>query len=156
MRAARRRQMLLIKKRALAEAKLEVFATGAKIAGTNGIHFGPDGMLYITSVLGSDISVMDPNSGEIVKRFTAEDGVIAPDDIAFASDGSFYWTSILTGEVAGFSTDGEKIIAAQIAPGANPITFSDDDRLFVAQCFLGNNLYEIRSIRCQRRTVDCR
>jgi sugar lactone lactonase YvrE len=25
----------------------------------------------------------------------------------------------------------------------NPITFSDDDRLFVAQCFLGTNLYEL-------------
>ncbi|MEO0549185.1 MAG: hypothetical protein AAFZ91_04630 [Pseudomonadota bacterium] len=122
---------------------LEVIAEGANIAGANGIHFGPDGLLYITSVIGSDITVVDPQSGEEIKRFTAEDGVIGPDDIAFASDGSFYWTSILAGQVAGFNPDGEKIIAAQLPPGPNPITFSNDDRLFVSQCFLGTNLYEL-------------
>ena len=124
-------------------ASLETIATGANIAGANGIHFGPDGLLYITSVIGSDLTVIDPSSGEELKRFTAADGVIGPDDVAFASDGSVYWTSILTGEVAGFNPDGEKVIAAQLPPGANPITFSNDDRLFVSQCFLGTNLYEL-------------
>ena len=122
---------------------LEVIATGANIAGSNGIHFGPDGLLYITSVVGSDITVIDPESGDEVKRLTAAEGVIGPDDIAFASDGSYYWTSILTGEVAGFTAAGEKVTAAQLEPGVNPITFSDDDRLFVSQCFLGTNLYEL-------------
>lgn len=125
------------------EPILEVIATGANIAGANGIHFGPDGLLYITSVIGSDLTVIDPDTGEEIKRFTAADGVIGPDDVAFASDGSFYWTSILTGEVAGFNPEGEKIIAAQLSPGPNPITFSNDDRLFVSQCFLGTNLYEL-------------
>lgn len=122
---------------------LEVIATGANIAGANGIHFGPDGLLYITSVIGSDMTVIDPETGEEIKRFTAADGVIGPDDVAFASDGSFYWTSILTGEVAGFNPAGERIVAAQLPPGPNPITFSDDDRLFVSQCFLGTDLYEL-------------
>ena len=122
---------------------LEVIATGANIAGANGIHFGPDGLLYITSVIGSDLTVIDPETGAEVKRFTAADGVIGPDDVAFASDGSYYWTSILTGEVAGFTPTGEKVIAAQLPPGPNPITFSDDDRLFVSQCFLGTNVYEL-------------
>lgn len=126
-----------------AASDLETIATGANIAGANGIHFGPDGMLYITSVIGSDLTVIDPSSGEELKRYTAADGVIGPDDVAFASDGSFYWTSILTGEVAGFNPAGEKIVAAQLPPGANPITFSPDDRLFVSQCFLGTNLYEL-------------
>ncbi|MEM9178207.1 MAG: hypothetical protein AAGA89_00785 [Pseudomonadota bacterium] len=124
-------------------ASLETIATGANIAGANGIHFGPDGLLYITSVIGSDLTIIDPDSGEEQRRYTAADGVIGPDDVAFASDGSVYWTSILTGEVAGFNPDGEKVIAAQLPPGANPITFSNDDRLFVSQCFLGTNLYEL-------------
>nr|WP_083332606.1 hypothetical protein [Hyphomonas sp. Mor2] len=124
-------------------AELEVIATGANIAGANGIHFGPDGLLYIASVIGSDLTVIDPQSGDEVKRLTFADGVIGPDDVAFASDGSFYWTSILTGEVAGFNAEGERVVAAQLPPGANPITFSDDDRLFVSLCFLGTNLYEV-------------
>ncbi|MEL7112221.1 MAG: hypothetical protein AAGK93_04670 [Pseudomonadota bacterium] len=122
---------------------LETIATGANIAGANGIHFGPDGLLYITSVIGSDLTVIDPDTGAEVKRFTAADGVIGPDDVAFASDGSYYWTSILTGEVAGFTPSGEKVVAALLPPGPNPITFSPDDRLFVSQCFLGTNLYEL-------------
>ena len=126
-----------------AAPQLETIATGANIAGANGIHFGPDGLLYITSVIGSDLTVIDPETGAEVKRFTAADGVFGPDDVAFASDGSYYWTSILTGEVAGFTPDGEKVVAAQLPPGPNPITFSNDDRLFVSQCFLGTNLYEL-------------
>lgn len=122
---------------------LEVIADGANIAGANGIHFGPDGLLYITSVIGSDITIINPDSGEELRRLTAADGVIGPDDIAFSSNGSFYWTSILAGEVAGFDPDGNKIIAAQLPPGPNPITFSNEDRLFVSQCFLGTNLYEL-------------
>ena len=122
---------------------LEVFATGANIAGSNGIHFGPDGLLYVASVIGSDLTVINPETGAEVKRFTAADGVIGPDDVAFASDGSVYWTSILTGEVAGFDVDGNKVVSAQLAPGPNPITFSNDDRLFISQCFLGTNVYEL-------------
>jgi len=127
----------------IAPPSLDVIATGANIAGANGLHFGPDGLLYVVSVIGSDITVIDPDTGNEVKRYTSLDGVFGPDDIAFASDGAFYWTSILTGEVAGFDANGERVVAAQLSPGSNPITFSNDDRLFVSQCFLGTGLYEV-------------
>ncbi len=126
-----------------ADAKMEVIASGANLAGANGLGIGPDGLLYVASVLGSSITVLNPDTGEIVKVFDADDGVIGPDDLAFAADGSWYWTSIMTGEVAGFSATGEKVVAAQLTPGVNPITFSDDGRLFVSQCFFGTNLYEV-------------
>ena len=122
---------------------IEEFVTGAKIAGVNGIHFGPDGMLYAASVIGSDISVINTETGEILRRYGIEEGVIGPDDVAFNSQGEFYWTSILTGEVAGFNQDGEKVIAGNPGIGVNPITFSDDDRLFVAQCFYDNGIFEL-------------
>ena len=35
------------------------------------------------------------------------------------------------------------MVAANLGPGVNPITFSDDGRLFVAQCFFGDGLYEV-------------
>ena len=122
---------------------VEIIATGANIAGANGLAIGPDGHLYVTSVLGSTLSVIDKETGVTLKTYGAEDGVIGPDDVDFSSDGSWYWTSIMTGEVAGFNSAGERVVAAQLAPGVNPITFSDDDRLFVSQCFFGTNLYEV-------------
>ena len=124
-----------------AAISVERIVTGATISGANGIHFGPDGLLYVASVLGSEIVVLDPDSGEVKRRISK--GVTGPDDVAFSSDGSFYWTSILTGEVAGMRPDGNMVIAARLAPGVNPITFSSDDRLFVAQCFFDDKLYEI-------------
>ena len=122
---------------------IELFVTGAQIAGVNGMHFGPDGYLYAASVVGSDISVIDINQKTIKQRYDLSDGVIGPDDIAFNSKGEFYWTSIFTGEVAGFDINGNKVISGNPGPGVNPITFSDDDRLFVAQCFFDNGLFEM-------------
>jgi len=123
-------------------SNIELFSSGAKISGVNGIHFGPDGFLYAASVIGSDISVVDTETKAIVKRYGPEQGVFGPDDVAFNDKGEFYWTTILTGEVAGFNLQGEKIIAANLGPGVNPITFSDDGRLFVAQIRGGTPQYE--------------
>ncbi|MCB1647456.1 MAG: hypothetical protein KDI36_18480, partial [Pseudomonadales bacterium] len=122
---------------------LEIIATGANIAGANGVHFSPDGKLYIASVVGSNMTVIDPRSGDILQQYGGAEGVVGPDDVAFAPDGAWYWTSILTGEVAGFRPDGTRVVAAQLTPGVNPLTFSDDGRLFVSQCFFGTGLYEV-------------
>ena len=120
-----------------------LFKSGAKISGVNGIHFGPDDFLYAASVIGSTISVVDTQAKKIVSEYGPAQGVFGPDDVAFNSEGDFYWTSILTGQVAGFLSDGTLVTAAELGPGVNPITFSDDDRLFVSQCFFGTGLYEV-------------
>ena len=122
-------------------AELSVLVTGGSISGANGLHFSPAGDLYVASVLGSEIVVLNPATGEVIEHL--RDGVDGPDDVAFAPVGAFYWTSILTGEVAGITADGERITAAILSPGVNPLTFSDSGRLFVAQCFFGANLYEV-------------
>ena len=87
--------------------------------------------------------MVDTESKKIIKRYGPEEGVFGPDDVAFNNEGEFYWTTILTGEVAGFNSEGKKIIAANLGPGVNPITFSDDGRLFVAQCFYDDGLFEV-------------
>ena len=124
-------------------AKTVVLVKGANISGANGLHFSKDGLLYVASVLGSELVVLNPDTGAVVRRLTRADGVEGPDDVAFNAAGAFYWTSILTGEVAGFKTDGTRVTAAKLTPGVNPLTFSDDGRLFVAQCFFGDKLYEV-------------
>jgi len=126
-----------------APAPLEVkrLTGGASISGANGLHFSPDGRLFVASVIGSELVVLDPDSGEVLERLV--EGVDGPDDVAFNQAGDFFWTSILTGEVAGITAAGERITAARLTPGVNPITFSDDGRLFVAQCFFDDKLFEV-------------
>ena len=50
----------------LKDIEVEIIASGANIAGANGLAIGPDGNLYVTSVLGSSISVIEPESGDTV------------------------------------------------------------------------------------------
>jgi sugar lactone lactonase YvrE len=121
----------------------QVLVHGGPIHGANGIMFDSDDRLHIASVFGREIIVMDPETGEILDRLGPDQGVEMPDDLAFGPDGSLYWTAIGTGEVGRLSPDGVKSTVAQLPPGVNPITFSDDGRLFVALCFLGDALYEV-------------
>ena len=125
-------------------ATVEVIATGAPLfGGANGVAFGPDDRLYVATVGTNSIRVLDPESGEVLEVLGPEQGVSSPDDLTFGPDGSLYWTALLTGEVGRLSPDGVKRTVAQLTPGVNPITFSDDGRLFVGQCLFDDGLYEI-------------
>lgn len=121
-----------------------VLARGAQLHGANGVNFGPDGLLYIASFIGGDIQVMDPKDGHIVRNIELPFEMNGPDDLTFGPDGFLYYTSISTGKVGRIAPDGtQPSEVAQLPPGANPITFSNDGRLFVALDFLGDGLYEI-------------
>ena len=120
-----------------------VIARGASIKGANGLYFDKRDRLHIASVFGREIIVMNPDNGKILERIGPDRGVDTPDDLTFGPDGSLYWTAIMTGEVGRLTPDGKKVIVAQGLPGANPITFSGDGRLFVARDFLGKGLYEL-------------
>lgn len=123
-------------------ARVKEITKGALIKGTNGINFGPDGNLYIACFAGQEIIVMNKQNGKILKRLGPADGVNSPDDLAFGPDGSLYWTDTLIGFVARMTPDG--VVTRQFVElGTNPITFSDDGRLFVGLCFQGDGLYEL-------------
>lgn len=124
------------------EAEGKYMVQGAPIHGANGIYFDSDNMLHIASISGREIVVMNPETGEIIERLGVEKGVEGPDDLIIGPDGSIYWTALMTGEVGRLSPDGVKT-GQFVAPGVNPITFSDDGRLFVALDFLGDALYEL-------------
>ncbi|MFP4598489.1 MAG: SMP-30/gluconolactonase/LRE family protein [Persicimonas sp.] len=121
----------------------KTLADGAEFHATNGMRMGPDGNIYVASVLSRSIGVVDPDSGEILDRIGPERGVESPDDLAFGPDGSLYWTSFLTGEVGRLTPDGVKETVAQLGAGVNAIAFSPDGRLFVTRVFLGDELYEL-------------
>lgn len=120
-----------------------VLTQGGQFRGANGIHFGPDGRLYLASVATPAVAAIDPDSGEILELWGEDEGARSPDDIAFGPDGSAYWTDILHGTVTRRSPDGTHRVVADLGPGVNPITFSDDGRLFVSQCFMDDQLYEV-------------
>jgi sugar lactone lactonase YvrE len=122
---------------------VDVLARGSRFHGTNGIHFGPDGLLYMASVVTPALAAIDPETGEVKTQWGAEEGAKGPDDLAFGPDGSVYWTDIAYGDVVRRAPDGTTSVVASPGPGVNPITFSDDGRLFVSQCFLGDQLFEI-------------
>lgn len=122
---------------------VKVLVQGAPFHGGNGLFYGPDGNLYIASTPGNEIVVMNPDTGAIVRRYGYQQGVLTPDDVYVTADGSIYWTAILFGEVAKLNPDGSKTLIASGMPGVNPITFSDDGRLFVACDFWCVGLYEM-------------
>jgi sugar lactone lactonase YvrE len=126
-----------------AEPKVKILVQGAPIHGSNGLFYAPDGNLYVASTPGGEIVVLNPKSGAIIRRIGYDQGVATPDDVFVTADGSIYWTAIMSGEVAKLSPDGVKTVIASGLPGVNPITFSDDGRLFVARDFWGAGLYEM-------------
>jgi hypothetical protein len=72
---------------------------GAPFHLAGGAYVGPDGDLYVASIFGGEIVVLDVDGGEIVGRLGPDDGVLGPDDLVFGPDGSLYWTDMLVGEV---------------------------------------------------------
>ena len=121
----------------------EIFVDGGPVGASYGIDIGMDGNLYVASVGDRYITVLNPETGEIVDRYGPEMGVESPDDLVFGSDGTLYWTAILTGEVGAMTPDGETFTVAQLPPGVNPIAESDDGRLFVGLCLFADAIYEV-------------
>lgn len=119
-----------------------VLARGASLTGANGLGFDRDGRLHVASAFGRAIAILDPETGARLDTLGADRGVEGPDDLAFGPDGSLYWTALTTGEVGRLSPGGT-VTRQFVAPGVNPITFSDDGRLFVAAIFLADALFEI-------------
>ena len=139
---------------AMADDHDPVFAEGGVMAGsTNGMSFAPDGTLWVANVFGQTITQIDPDTGEILSRLTAADGVLFPDDVVVGSDGTIYWTDPVIGMVFKRPPGGPSIPLLEPMPivglnGANPLTLSDDgSRLFAAGCYgappLDNSFVEI-------------
>lgn len=123
------------------------FIRGADIHGANGLAVDASGRLLVASVFGGELVALDPQTGQILDRLGHDlggpgVGVDAPDDVAVGPDGSIYWTDILVGEVGRLAPNGA-VTKQFVGQGMNPIAFTASGRLFVAQAFFGDGLYEL-------------
>ncbi|MEV5647178.1 SMP-30/gluconolactonase/LRE family protein [Nocardia sp. NPDC052254] len=114
----------------------------SRLFGANGIRTGTDGRIYIAQVAGSQISALDPETGDLETISAMGSEVVAPDDIAFAPDGDLYITEYYDGRISVRGADGATRVLRDDIPGANGITFHQG-RLFVDECRPGGRLMEL-------------
>lgn len=125
-------------------ANVQIIAKGANMHMSNGIDFGgPDDRLYVVSGPGSRISVMNRHSGNILHQYDQSHFIFGSDDVAVAPDGTLFFTNIFDGTVGRIRPDGSADLIAQLPPGPNGITLSEDGRLYVNTTILSDSLWEV-------------
>lgn len=111
--------------------------------GTNGLALDADGHAWIADLDGDQVIQVDLDSGEILRRFPSPTDA-GPDDVAIDDQGRVFWTGFTSGQIGRIDpATGEHVVVADLPPGANPIAFSADGRLFVGLAVTADGLYEI-------------
>lgn len=114
---------------------------GSAFHGVHGIRISPDGGLYAGSVAGQSLYRIDPATGSATLVVGPPQGMA--DDIAFGPGGQMVWTAISEGVVYSRRGDGPVEAIARLT-SINSIAFSrDGKRLFAAQVFGGDDLWEL-------------
>lgn len=121
--------------------KVETFVPGAPFHGLHGMTFGPDGTLYVGSVVGQSIYTVNTETGATEVYIGPVEG--QADDLEFNASGGMAWTAIGQGKVYYQSAAGERRVIAEGLPGANSLAFNDEGRLFMTTVFGGDALYEL-------------
>lgn len=121
-----------------------ILVTGGMLQGSNGMNVDDANQLYVVNAFSRQISIIDRDTGLMLRQLGPAEGVGAPDDLAIGSDGAIYWTEPLLNQVRKYGADGQTDVIAQFdGGGVNAITFAEDGRLFVAFCLGGETIYEI-------------
>src|SRR5579875_533252 len=101
--------------------------------GSNGMRFGPDGLLYVAQCFANEITAFDIRTGAR-KEINRNGGPIkAPDDLAFDSHGVMYVTEFFNAQVTTMAPGGKVDVLIDHVPGANGITVYQD-RIFMDEC----------------------
>jgi sugar lactone lactonase YvrE len=106
------------------------------------MRIGADGWLYVTQVFGSQITAINPATGEAKIVSPRGGAIVSPDDLDYDSRGVMYVTEYLNQRVCARTPDGEVRVISDQVPGANGITVYRD-RLFVDECRAGGRLLEL-------------
>lgn len=94
----------------------------SRLHGANGIKIGKDGRIYVAQVCGSQVSAVDPDSGDIETISPMGAGITGPDDLAWDDDGNLYCTEISTNKISVMHPNGTYRVLNGNVPIANPIT----------------------------------
>ncbi|MFA7554240.1 MAG: SMP-30/gluconolactonase/LRE family protein [Spongiibacteraceae bacterium] len=122
----------LLRPTAKAGWQLAVLIAGSKLAGANGLRFGPDGRLYVAQAFGGQISAYDLAAGKTTVISGAGGQIIAPDDLAFDSHGSLFATEVMSARVSAQRPNGDIDVIAHNVPVANGIVVHND-RIFISE-----------------------
>jgi sugar lactone lactonase YvrE len=110
---------------------LETLVPGSPLHGAKGIRFGPDGDLYVCSVVAQSVFRVDVTTGAVSTAVGPPHG--ESDDVAFAPDGTMAWTANASAEIRAQQPGGEPYVLARRLTLINPIGYTPDGRLFAAQ-----------------------
>ncbi|HEX7822165.1 MAG TPA: SMP-30/gluconolactonase/LRE family protein [Sphingobium sp.] len=121
---------------------IERLTQPSRLHGANGLRTGPDGRIYVAQVAGSQISAIDPDTGEIETISAMGGNIVAPDDLVFDDEGNLYVTEITEGRVSRLAPDGRYDVVYGETPVANPITFHQG-RLLSGECRPGGRILEL-------------
>jgi sugar lactone lactonase YvrE len=114
----------------------------SQLFGANGLRTGPDGRIYVAQVVGSQISALDVETGQVTPISPKGGDIIAPDDVAFDPRGNLYATEVMDGRVSVLGVDGRARVLRDDVPCANGITVHQG-RLFVGELRVGGRLLEL-------------
>jgi len=114
----------------------------SRLYAANGIRAGKDGRIYVAQVAGSQVSAVDPDTGEIETISPIGGGITGPDDLVFDGEGNLYCTEITANRVSVLRPDGTTRIIADNIPVANPITYHQG-HLIAGELRMGGRILEL-------------
>jgi len=99
---------------------LAVWAKDEKLAGIDGLSFGPDGALYVNSVTQSKLFRIDvgaDGAAGAITELTTSEPIKGPDGMRFGDDGKLYLAQNGAGRVDAVTIDGDKAVVTLVKDG---------------------------------------
>jgi sugar lactone lactonase YvrE len=122
--------------------KVEQLVKPSAFHGVHGMAFDANDVLYAGSVVGQRVYKVDTVTGKVEVVVESPEGMA--DDIVFLQDGTMVWTAISQNMVRARKGDGPiKVLAEKLASVNSINVRKSDGRLFVAQVFGGDGLWEL-------------
>ncbi|MGH8178086.1 MAG: PQQ-binding-like beta-propeller repeat protein [Steroidobacter sp.] len=120
---------------------IERLVPASAFHGVHGLAFDRDDVLYAGSVVGQSIYRVDTRTGRVETVVGPPQGMA--DDLVFLADGTLVWTAISQGVVRARKGDGPVRDIANLVSINSINVRKSDGRLFAAQVFGGDGVWEL-------------